>query len=166
GMASQVQVFSPHTLQSSAFFSVKKMKVEQSCNWDMTGYGTHGRVYSHSSSKNLSATGGPLGINGSALPYEQALIFPASASHIVVASASSTSGAVGSLLGSGGGGSSSSSSGGRGGSGLGGVVGVHNLMRRSTVSLLDTYSDAGLNARARSLTTTAACRSSRSTDRP
>uniref|UniRef100_H3DPK6 non-specific serine/threonine protein kinase n=1 Tax=Tetraodon nigroviridis TaxID=99883 RepID=H3DPK6_TETNG len=120
GMASQVQVFSPHTLQSSAFFSVKKMKVEQSCNWDMTGYGTHGRVYSHSSSKNLSATGGPLGINGSALPYEQALIFPASASHIVVASASSTSGAVG-------------------GSGLGGVVGVHNLMRRSTVSLLDTY---------------------------
>lgn len=118
GMASQVQVFSPHTLQSSAFFSVKKLKVEQSCNWDMTGYGTHSKVYSHNSSKNLSAASGPLGINSSlqvassTLPYEQALIFPASAGHIVVASASSTSGAVGSLLGSGGGGSNSNSSGG------------------------------------------------------
>uniref|UniRef100_A0A671YUX5 non-specific serine/threonine protein kinase n=1 Tax=Sparus aurata TaxID=8175 RepID=A0A671YUX5_SPAAU len=102
-MASQVQVFSPHTLQSSAFFSVKKLKVEQSCNWDMTGYGTHSKVYSHNSSKNLSAASGPLGINSSlqvassTLPYEQALIFPASAGHIVVASASSTSGAVGTV---------------------------------------------------------------------
>ncbi|KAF3854530.1 hypothetical protein F7725_022585 [Dissostichus mawsoni] len=89
GMASQVQVFSPHTLQSSAFFSVKKLKVEQSCNWDMTGYGTHSKVYSHNSSKNLSAASGPLGINSSlqvassTLPYEQALIFPASVGHIV-----------------------------------------------------------------------------------
>eukprot|EP00066_Takifugu_rubripes_P016052 XP_011605318.1 PREDICTED: homeodomain-interacting protein kinase 2 isoform X2 [Takifugu rubripes] len=158
GMASQVQVFSPHTLQSSAFFSVKKMKVEQSCNWDMTGYGTHSKVYSHSSSKNLSAASGPLGINSSlqvassTLPYEQTLIFPASAGHIVVASASSTSGAVGSLLGSGGGGSSSSSSGGgRGGSSLGGLVGVHNLTRRSTVSLLDTYQRCGLKRKSEEL---------------
>ncbi|XP_035512065.1 homeodomain-interacting protein kinase 2 isoform X4 [Morone saxatilis] len=156
GMASQVQVFSPHTLQSSAFFSVKKLKVEQSCNWDMTGYGTHSKVYSHNSSKNLSAASGPLGINSSlqvassTLPYEQALIFPASAGHIVVASASSTSGAVGSLLGSGGGGSSSNSSGG-GGSGLGGVVGVHNLTRRSTVSLLDTYQRCGLKRKSEEL---------------
>ncbi|TDH09274.1 hypothetical protein EPR50_G00085040 [Perca flavescens] len=157
GMASQVQVFSPHTLQSSAFFSVKKLKVEQSCNWDMTGYGTHSKVYSHNSSKNLSAASGPLGINNSlqvtssTLPYEQALIFPASSGHIVVASASSTSGAVGSLLGSGGGGSSSSSSGGGGGSGVGGGVGVHNLTRRSTVSLLDTYQRCGLKRKSEEL---------------
>ncbi|XP_067356352.1 homeodomain-interacting protein kinase 2 isoform X4 [Channa argus] len=159
GMASQVQVFSPHTLQSSAFFSVKKLKVEQSCNWDMTGYGTHSKVYSHNSSKNVSVTTGPLGINSSlqvassALPYEQALIFPASASHIVVASASSTSGAVGSLLGSGGGGSSSNSSGGGGGggSGVNVGVGVHNLTRRSTVSLLDTYQRCGLKRKSEEL---------------
>uniref|UniRef100_A0A8C2ZMX6 non-specific serine/threonine protein kinase n=1 Tax=Cyclopterus lumpus TaxID=8103 RepID=A0A8C2ZMX6_CYCLU len=133
-MASQVQVFSPHTVQSSAFFSVKKLKVEQSCNWDMTGYGTHSKVYSHNSSKNLSATG-PLGINSSlqvassTLPYDQALIFPASTGHIVVASASS----------------------GGGGSGVGGVVGVHNLTRRSTVSLLDTYQRCGLKRKSEEL---------------
>ncbi|XP_007553275.1 homeodomain-interacting protein kinase 2 isoform X2 [Poecilia latipinna] len=143
GMASQVQVFSPHTLQSSAFFSVKKLKVEQSCNWDMTGYGTHSKVYN--SSKNVSATGGaPLGLSGSSLPYEQTLIFPASAGHIVVASASSTSGAVGSLLGS-----SSGDSG--GGSGSGGGGGVHNLTRRSTVSLLDTYQRCGLKRKSEEL---------------
>ncbi|XP_077600512.1 homeodomain-interacting protein kinase 2-like isoform X2 [Stigmatopora nigra] len=150
GMASQVQVFSPHTLQSSAFFSVKKLKVEQSCNWDMTGYGTHSKVYSHNSSKNVSAISGPLGINsslqvaGSTLPYEQALIFPASAAHIVVASASSTSGGPGSLLGSVGGGSNSSG-------GCGGGVGVHNLIRRSTVSLLDTYQRCGLKRKSEEL---------------
>ncbi|KAM4553559.1 homeodomain-interacting protein kinase 2 isoform 4-T4 [Fundulus diaphanus] len=149
-MASQVQVFSPHTLQSSAFFSVKKLKVEQSCNWDMTGYGTHSKVYSYNSSKNVSATGGaPIGINSSlqvassTLPYEQALIFPASAGHIVVASASSTSGAVGSLLGGSGGGNSSSNSSGGGG--------VHNLTRRSTVSLLDTYQRCGLKRKSEEL---------------
>ncbi|KAM8860723.1 homeodomain-interacting protein kinase 2 isoform 2-T2 [Synchiropus picturatus] len=148
GMASQVQVFSPHTLQSSAFFSVKKLKVEQSCNWDMTGYGTHSKVYSHNSSKNVSAASGPLSINSSSLPYEQALIFPASAGHIVVASASSTSGAVGSLLGSGSGGSCSNSSGGGGSSGL------HNLTRRSTVSLLDTYQRCGLKRKSEELDNT------------
>ncbi|XP_057691581.1 homeodomain-interacting protein kinase 2 isoform X4 [Corythoichthys intestinalis] len=150
GMASQVQVFSPHTLQSSAFFSVKKLKVEQSCNWDMTGYGTHSKVYSHNNSKNVSAIGGPLGINsslqvaGSTLPYEQALIFPASAAHIVVASASSASGGAGSLLGSVGGGSNSSG-------GCGGGSGVHNLTRRSTVSLLDTYQRCGLKRKSEEL---------------
>uniref|UniRef100_A0A1A7YR95 non-specific serine/threonine protein kinase n=1 Tax=Iconisemion striatum TaxID=60296 RepID=A0A1A7YR95_9TELE len=158
GMASQVQVFSPHTLQSSAFFSVKKLKVEQSCNWDMTGYGTHSKVYSHNSNKNVSTASGALGISSSlqvassTLPYEQALIFPASAGHIVVASASSTSGPLGSLLGSGGGGNSSSnSSGGGGGSGVGAGLGVHNLTRRSTVSLLDTYQRCGLKRKSEEL---------------
>ncbi|XP_041114000.1 homeodomain-interacting protein kinase 2-like isoform X1 [Polyodon spathula] len=119
GMASQVQVFPPRTLQSSAFFSVKKLKVEPSSDWDMTGYGTHNKVYSLSS-KNIQAT--QVAINASTLPYEQALIFPASTGHIVVASASSTSGAAGQLLG----------------------ITCHNLMRRSTVSLLDTYQKCGL----------------------
>ncbi|XP_075898644.1 homeodomain-interacting protein kinase 2 isoform X3 [Nelusetta ayraudi] len=168
GMASQVQVFSPHTLQSSAFFSVKKLKVEQSCNWDMTGYGTaHSKVYSshhhhhhhhHHSGKNLSAGGGggggapPLTINSSLqVPYEQALIFPASAGHIVVASASSTSGTVGSLLGGVGGGGGGSSSNGSGGGGGLGVLGVHNLTRRSTVSLLDTYQRCGLKRKSEEL---------------
>uniref|UniRef100_A0A8C7XWX0 non-specific serine/threonine protein kinase n=1 Tax=Oryzias sinensis TaxID=183150 RepID=A0A8C7XWX0_9TELE len=131
-MASQVQVFSPRTLQSSAFFSVKKLKVEQSCNWDMTGYGSHSKVYSHSSSKNASAASGinsSLQVASATLPYEQALIFPASAGHIVVASASSTSGTIGSLLGS----------------------GVHNLTRRSTVSLLDTYQRCGLKRKSEEL---------------
>ncbi|RVE72257.1 hypothetical protein OJAV_G00060070 [Oryzias javanicus] len=150
GMASQVQVFSPHALQSSAFFSVKKLKVEQSCNWDMTGYGSHSKVYSHNSSKNASATSGinsSLQVASSTLPYEQALIFPASAGHIVVASASSTSGTIGSLLGGGGGGNSSSS----GGSGGAGGGGVHNLTRRSTVSLLDTYQRCGLKRKSEEL---------------
>ncbi|MBN3320022.1 HIPK2 kinase, partial [Atractosteus spatula] len=124
GMASQVQVFSPHTLQSSAFFSVKKLKVEPSSNWDMTGYGTHSKVYSQSS-KNIQATqvavNASLQVANSTLPYEQAVIFPASTGHIVVTSASSTSGAAGQLLGAG-----------------------HNLTRRSTVSLLDTYQKCGL----------------------
>ncbi|KAG7333376.1 hypothetical protein KOW79_003511 [Hemibagrus wyckioides] len=143
GMASQVQVFSPHTLQSSAFFSVKKLKVEQSCNWDMTGYGTHSKVYSQNSKQSVSAA--PVGLNAaslqvtnSSLPYEQALLFPASSGHIVVASASSTSGVAGQLLGS-----TGSSS----GSGSGG----HNLTRRSTVSLLDTYQRCGLKRKSEEL---------------
>lgn len=151
-MASQVQVFSPRTLQSSAFFSVKKLKVEQSCNWDMTGYGSHSKVYSHSSSKNASAASGinsSLQVASATLPYEQALIFPASAGHIVVASASSTSGTIGSLLGSGGGGNSSGSS--SSGGGAGGCSGVHNLTRRSTVSLLDTYQRCGLKRKSEEL---------------
>ncbi|XP_046721063.1 homeodomain-interacting protein kinase 2 isoform X1 [Silurus meridionalis] len=143
GMASQVQVFSPHTLQSSAFFSVKKLKVEQSCNWDMTGYGTHSKVYGQNSKQSVSAA--PVGLNAaslqvsnSSLPYEQALLFPASSGHIVVASASSTSGVAGQLLGS-----TGSSS----GSGSGG----HNLTRRSTVSLLDTYQRCGLKRKSEEL---------------
>ncbi|KAL1257024.1 hypothetical protein QQF64_012569, partial [Cirrhinus molitorella] len=141
-MASQVQVFSPHTLQSSAFFSVKKLKVEQSCNWDMTGYGTHSKVYSQNSKQSVSVA--PVGINAaslqvsnSSLSYEQALLFPAGSGHIVVASASSTSGAAGQLLGSTG--SSGSGSGG------------HNLTRRSTVSLLDTYQRCGLKRKSEEL---------------
>ncbi|XP_013980795.1 homeodomain-interacting protein kinase 2 isoform X1 [Salmo salar] len=150
GMASQVQVLSPHTLQSSAFFSVKKLKVEQSSYWDMTGYGTHSKVVYNQNSKQQLSQATSLGINCS-LPYEQsALIFPASAGKIVVASASSTSGTAGplgpllSLGGSSSGGGSSSSGGGSGGT-------VHNLTRRSTVSLLDTYQRCGLKRKSEEL---------------
>uniref|UniRef100_A0A8C7QGV0 non-specific serine/threonine protein kinase n=1 Tax=Oncorhynchus mykiss TaxID=8022 RepID=A0A8C7QGV0_ONCMY len=128
-MASQVQVLSPQSLQSSAFFSVKKLKVEQSSYWDMTGYGTHSKVVYNQNSKQQLSQATSLGINSS-LPYEQpALIFPASAGKIVVASASSTSGTAGPL----GGGA------------------VHNLTRRSTVSLLDTYQRCGLKRKSEEL---------------
>uniref|UniRef100_A0AAY4DNM8 non-specific serine/threonine protein kinase n=1 Tax=Denticeps clupeoides TaxID=299321 RepID=A0AAY4DNM8_9TELE len=117
-MASQVQVFSPHALQSSAFFSVKKLKVEAGCGWEMTGYASHAaKVYPQQSSKGAAQ----MGLNAT-LPYEQALVFPASTGHIVVASASST------------------------GAGAG-----HNLTRRSTVSLLDTYQRCGLKRKSEEL---------------
>lgn len=96
GMASHVQVFSPHTLQSSAFCSVKKLKVEPSSNWDMTGYGSHSKVYSQS--KNVppcqpatTTVSTSLPIPNPSLPYEQTIIFPGSTGHIVVTSASRTS---------------------------------------------------------------------------
>nr|XP_060632844.1 homeodomain-interacting protein kinase 2 isoform X2 [Anolis sagrei ordinatus] len=138
GMASHVQVFSPHTLQSSAFCSVKKLKVEPSSNWDMTGYGTHSKVYSQS--KNVQSAQAAATINASLqipnpnIPYEQTIIFPASTGHIVVTSANSTSGVVavsGQALG-----------------------GPHNLMRRSTVSLLDTYQKCGLKRKSEEIENT------------
>ncbi|XP_028602712.2 homeodomain-interacting protein kinase 2 isoform X2 [Podarcis muralis] len=138
GMASHVQVFSPHTLQSSAFCSVKKLKVEPSSNWDMTGYGTHSKVYSQS--KNVQSSQAAATINASlqipnpSIPYEQTIIFPASTGHIVVTSANSTSGVVavsGQALG-----------------------GPHNLMRRSTVSLLDTYQKCGLKRKSEEIENT------------
>lgn len=134
-MASHVQVFSPHTLQSSAFCSVKKLKVEPSSNWDMTGYGSHSKVYSQS--KNIppsqpatTTVSTSLPIPNPSLPYEQTIIFPGSTGHIVVTSASSTS-VTGQVLG-----------------------GPHNLMRRSTVSLLDTYQKCGLKRKSEEIENT------------
>ncbi|KAJ8382746.1 hypothetical protein SKAU_G00035240 [Synaphobranchus kaupii] len=69
GMASHVQP----ALQSSAFFSVKKLKVEQSSGWDMTGYGAHAKAYGQSAVANGNGA-------NPALPYEQAaaaaLLYP------------------------------------------------------------------------------------------
>uniref|UniRef100_A0A8C6QS56 non-specific serine/threonine protein kinase n=1 Tax=Nannospalax galili TaxID=1026970 RepID=A0A8C6QS56_NANGA len=134
-MASHVQVFSPHTLQSSAFCSVKKLKVEPNSNWDMTGYGSHSKVYSQS--KNIppsqpasTTVSTSLPIPNPSLPYEQTIIFPGSTGHIVVTSASSTS-VTGQVLG-----------------------GPHNLMRRSTVSLLDTYQKCGLKRKSEEIENT------------
>uniref|UniRef100_A0A7N4PTX5 non-specific serine/threonine protein kinase n=1 Tax=Sarcophilus harrisii TaxID=9305 RepID=A0A7N4PTX5_SARHA len=134
-MASHVQVFSPHTLQSSAFCSVKKLKVEPSSNWDMTGYGTHSKVYSQSknvqpSQPAATTVSTSLQIPNPSLPYEQTIIFPGSTGHIVVTSASSTS-VSGQALG-----------------------GPHNLMRRSTVSLLDTYQKCGLKRKSEEIENT------------
>ncbi|XP_044918982.1 homeodomain-interacting protein kinase 2 isoform X2 [Mustela putorius furo] len=135
GMASHVQVFSPHTLQSSAFCSVKKLKVEPSSTWDMTGYGSHSKVYSQS--KNIppsqpatTTVSTSLPIPNPSLPYEQTIIFPGSTGHIVVTSASSTS-VTGQVL-----------------------SGPHNLMRRSTVSLLDTYQKCGLKRKSEEIENT------------
>ncbi|KAL6049375.1 hypothetical protein STEG23_031992, partial [Scotinomys teguina] len=134
-MASHVQVFSPHTLQSSAFCSVKRLKVEPSSSWDMTGYGSHSKVYSQS--KNIAPSqpasttvSTSLPIPNPSLPYEQTIIFPGSTGHIVVTSASSTS-VTGQVLG-----------------------GPHNLMRRSTVSLLDTYQKCGLKRKSEEIENT------------
>nr|XP_055191219.1 homeodomain-interacting protein kinase 2 isoform X1 [Nyctereutes procyonoides] len=135
GMASHVQVFSPHTLQSSAFCSVKKLKVEPSSTWDMTGYGSHSKVYSQSknvppSQPATTTVSTSLPIPNPSLPYEQTIIFPGSTGHIVVTSASSTS-VTGQVLG-----------------------GPHNLMRRSTVSLLDTYQKCGLKRKSEEIENT------------
>ncbi|MBW03191.1 Homeodomain-interacting protein kinase 2, partial [Eschrichtius robustus] len=135
GMASHVQVFSPHTLQSSAFCSVKKLKVEPSSNWDMTGYGSHSKVYGQSknappSQPAATTVSASLPIPNPSLPYEQTIIFPGSTGHIVVTSASSTS-VTGPVLG-----------------------GPHNLMRRSTVSLLDTYQKCGLKRKSEEIENT------------
>uniref|UniRef100_A0A8D0X4R6 Protein kinase domain-containing protein n=1 Tax=Sus scrofa TaxID=9823 RepID=A0A8D0X4R6_PIG len=136
GMASHVQVFSPHTLQSSAFCSVKKLKVEPSSTWDMTGYGSHSKVYGQSKNAPPSQPAAAATVSASlpipnpGLPYEQTIIFPGSAGHIVVTSASSTS-VTGQVLG-----------------------GPHNLMRRSTVSLLDTYQKCGLKRKSEEIENT------------
>uniref|UniRef100_G3UGK7 non-specific serine/threonine protein kinase n=1 Tax=Loxodonta africana TaxID=9785 RepID=G3UGK7_LOXAF len=135
GMASRVQVFSPPTLQSSAFCSVKKLKVEPSSNWDMTGYGSHSKVYGQSKnvppSQPATATvSTSLPVPNPSLPYEQTVIFPGSTGHVVVTSASSTS-VTGQVLG-----------------------GPHNLMRRSTVSLLDTYQKCGLKRKSEEIENT------------
>ncbi|XP_067856014.1 homeodomain-interacting protein kinase 2 isoform X1 [Heptranchias perlo] len=133
GMASQVQVFTPHTIQSSAFCSVKKLKVEPSSNWDMTGYGSHSKVYSQSKSTTIaqSAVSASLQVTNPTLSYEQTVIFPASTGHIVFTTANSTSGVVAVSA-----------------QALGGP---QNLTRRSTVSLLDTYQKCGLKRKSEEL---------------
>ncbi|XP_038637362.1 homeodomain-interacting protein kinase 2 isoform X8 [Scyliorhinus canicula] len=136
GMASQVQVFSPHTIQSSAFCSVKKLKVEPGSNWDMTGYGSHSKVYNQNKSPTIaqSTITASLQVTNPTLSYEQTVIFPASAGHIVFTTANSTSGVVAVSA-----------------QALGGP---QNLTRRSTVSLLDTYQKCGLKRKSEELENT------------
>ncbi|XP_075458604.1 homeodomain-interacting protein kinase 2-like isoform X3 [Ascaphus truei] len=130
-MASYLQIFSSHGLPSSTYCSVKKPKLELSPSWDMTGYGCHSKVYNPG--KSSSASGQPLLAHAAFLqvPYEQTVIFPTSVGHIVVTSSS--------------GGSSAAA----GGQALGGPP--TNLMRRSTVTLLDTYQKCGLKRKCEEL---------------
>uniref|UniRef100_A0A8B9LMN3 non-specific serine/threonine protein kinase n=1 Tax=Astyanax mexicanus TaxID=7994 RepID=A0A8B9LMN3_ASTMX len=82
GMASQLQVFSPPSVSSSAFCRVKKMKVE-SCAWDASGeaYGSVGQAYGFNPAPTL-----PFNTSGLVFP-------PASRCQVVVRAADSTGGA-------------------------------------------------------------------------
>lgn len=78
-MASQLQVFSPPSVSSSAFCRVKKMKVE-SCAWDASNeaYSSVGQAYSFN-----PATGLSFGTSGLVFP-------PSSRGQVVVRAADST----------------------------------------------------------------------------
>ncbi|XP_069618945.1 homeodomain-interacting protein kinase 2 isoform X1 [Ranitomeya imitator] len=133
-MASSLSMFSSLVLPSSSFCSVKKLKLEVRPTWDMTGYGCHSKVYNPG--KSSSASGQPVLSHAASLlqaPYEQTVIFPTSAGHIVVTSSSS----------------SGSSAAPASGPTLSGPQ--TNLMRRSTVSLLDTYQKCGLKRKCEEL---------------
>uniref|UniRef100_A0AAR2M1Z5 non-specific serine/threonine protein kinase n=1 Tax=Pygocentrus nattereri TaxID=42514 RepID=A0AAR2M1Z5_PYGNA len=82
GMASQLQVFSPPSVSSSAFCRVKKMKVE-SCAWDASSeaYGSVGQAYGFNTAPAL-----PFSASGLVFP-------PASRCQVVVRAADSTGGA-------------------------------------------------------------------------
>lgn len=136
GVGSQVEVFSPHTIQSSAFCSVKKLKLEPGSKWDMTGYGSHSKVYTQSKSTTISQStvSASLQITNPTLTYEQTVIFPASAGHIVFTTANSTSGLVAVSA-----------------QALGGP---QNLTRRITVRLLDTYQKCSLKRKSEELENT------------
>ncbi|KAM4045890.1 homeodomain-interacting protein kinase 1 isoform 2-T2 [Anomaloglossus baeobatrachus] len=124
-MASQLQVFSPPLVSSSAFCSAKKLKVEPS-GWDVTGQGNSNKYYAHS--KNLSVAQGHASsshqVANFSLPaaYEPNLLIPATtAEHIVVTAADST-------------GSGPTSS----------FQSSQILNHRSNVSLLEPYQKCGL----------------------
>ncbi|XP_060087183.1 homeodomain-interacting protein kinase 1 isoform X5 [Heteronotia binoei] len=123
-MASQLQVFSPPSVSSSAFCSAKKLKVEPS-SWDVSGPSNSDEYYSHS--KNLPGAQGPASsshqvANFSIPAYDQSLLLPApSVEHIVVTAADST--------------------------GSGGTTSFQNsqaLTHRGNISLLEPYQKCGL----------------------
>ncbi|KAM9255462.1 homeodomain-interacting protein kinase 1 isoform 1-T1 [Cariama cristata] len=123
-MASQLQVFSPPSVSSSAFCSAKKLKVEPSV-WDVSEQSSSDKYYTHS--KNLPAAQGQASsshqvANFSIPAYDQNLLLPApSVEHIVVTAADST-------------GSSATAS----------FQNSQTLTHRSNVSLLEPYQKCGL----------------------
>ncbi|XP_054149979.1 homeodomain-interacting protein kinase 1 isoform X1 [Melozone crissalis] len=123
-MASQLQVFSPPSVSSSAFCSAKKLKVEPSV-WDVSGQSSSDKYYTHS--KNLPAAQGQASsshqvANFSIPAYDQNLLLPApSVEHIVVTAADST-------------GSSATAS----------FQSSQTITHRSNVSLLEPYQKCGL----------------------
>ncbi|XP_048352241.1 homeodomain-interacting protein kinase 1 isoform X5 [Sphaerodactylus townsendi] len=123
-MASQLQVFSPPSVSSSAFCSAKKLKVEPS-SWDVSGPSNSDEYYSHN--KNLPGAQVPASsshqvANFSIPAYDQSLLLPApSVEHIVVTAADST--------------------------GSGGTTSFQNsqaLTHRGNISLLEPYQKCGL----------------------
>ncbi|XP_061487931.1 homeodomain-interacting protein kinase 1 isoform X3 [Rhineura floridana] len=123
-MASQLQVFSPPSVSSSAFCSAKKLKVEPT-SWDVSGQSNGDEYYSHS--KNLPGAQGPTSsshqvANFSIPAYDQSLLLPApSVEHIVVTAADST--------------------------GSGGTTSFQNsqaLTHRANIALLEPYQKCGL----------------------
>ncbi|XP_067913139.1 homeodomain-interacting protein kinase 1-like isoform X1 [Heterodontus francisci] len=125
-MASQLQVFSPMSVKSSAFCSVKKLKVEP-INWDATGQGCTTKHCSQS--KNPSVTQGQANLahqaSSSIVVYEQNLHLTTTTSGLIPVT-SADSGACTAAL------------------SVGSSNGVQSLTRRSTVTLLDTYQKCGL----------------------
>uniref|UniRef100_A0A8C5M277 non-specific serine/threonine protein kinase n=1 Tax=Leptobrachium leishanense TaxID=445787 RepID=A0A8C5M277_9ANUR len=93
-MASQLQVFSPPSVTSSAFYTAKKLKVEPS-SWDVTGQSN--KYYVHS--KNIPVAQGHVAssshqVSTFGLPaYDSNLLIPATvAEHIVVTAAADSTG--------------------------------------------------------------------------
>ncbi|XP_066103458.1 homeodomain-interacting protein kinase 1 isoform X1 [Saccopteryx bilineata] len=123
-MASQLQVFSPPSVSSSAFCSAKKLKIEPS-GWDVSGQSSNDKYYTHS--KTLPATQGQASsshqvANFNIPAYDQGLLLPAPAvEHIVVTAADSSASAAPSTFQS-----------------------SQTLTHRSNVSLLEPYQKCGL----------------------
>ncbi|XP_053511854.1 homeodomain-interacting protein kinase 1 isoform X3 [Artibeus jamaicensis] len=123
-MASQLQVFSPPSVSSSAFCGAKKLKIEPS-GWDVSGQSSNDKYYTHS--KTLPATQGQASsshqvANFNIPAYDQGLLLPAPAvEHIVVTAADSSASAATSTFQS-----------------------SQTLTHRSNVSLLEPYQKCGL----------------------
>uniref|UniRef100_A0A2I3GIW5 Homeodomain interacting protein kinase 1 n=1 Tax=Nomascus leucogenys TaxID=61853 RepID=A0A2I3GIW5_NOMLE len=123
-MASQLQVFSPPSVSSSAFCSAKKLKIEPS-GWDVSGQSSNDKYYTHS--KTLPATQGQANsshqvANFNIPAYDQGLLLQAPAvEHIVVTAADSSGSAATSTFQS-----------------------SQTLTHRSNVSLLEPYQKCGL----------------------
>uniref|UniRef100_A0A3Q2GSV4 Homeodomain interacting protein kinase 1 n=1 Tax=Equus caballus TaxID=9796 RepID=A0A3Q2GSV4_HORSE len=123
-MASQLQVFSPPSVSSSAFCSAKKLKIEPS-GWDVSGQSSNDKYYTHS--KTLPTTQGQANsshqvANFNIPAYDQGLLLPAPAvEHIVVTAADSSASAATSTFQS-----------------------SQTLTHRSNVSLLEPYQKCGL----------------------
>ncbi|XP_069094821.1 homeodomain-interacting protein kinase 1 isoform X2 [Pleurodeles waltl] len=121
GMASQLQVFSPPSVSSSAFCA-KKLKVEPS-GWDVSGHSSSSKYYTHSKNHGVTQANSSHQVAHFNIPaYNQTLLLPtATAEHIVVTAADSTgSGATSSFQSS------------------------QILTHRSNVSLLEPYQKCGL----------------------
>ncbi|XP_036386579.1 homeodomain-interacting protein kinase 1-like isoform X2 [Megalops cyprinoides] len=99
-MASQLQVFSPPSVSSSAFCRVKKLKVE-SCAWDVTSQSGEGKYYplsptqgNSSATSAVTAAGQAPAFNPTSMAYSSAgLVFPpagGSRGQVVVRAADST----------------------------------------------------------------------------